>query len=143
MNEELFIFPALLALAGWISWLWFRKYRLSADENMKQLEIKHEMIKKFSTYQEFIEFLKSSDGKKIFPDHQSNAELKILRLLSAAVILILAGIAMLINGYSWSGYEDVNQINKMHDFYYWGSMAIAIGLGLLINAVIAKKFLQK
>lgn len=143
MNEEAFLFPALFVLIGWIVWIGFKKYRLSVEENMKQLEIKHEVIKKFSSFQEFTEFLKSDDGKKIFSPQQNIFEFKIVRLLSAAVILILAGLAMLINGYSWRGYEDINEINKMHDFYYWGSMAIAIGIGLLINAMIAKKILKR
>ncbi|NUM81236.1 hypothetical protein HUU42_10560 [bacterium] len=142
MNEEIFLFPTLFVLIGWISWIWFKKYRLAAEENMKQLEIKHGIIKKFTSHQEFAEFLKTEDGKKIFPDQKNFFELKIFRFLSTAVVLILAGIAMLINGYAWSGYDDINEINKMHDYYYWGSLAIAIGFGLLINALIAKKLLK-
>lgn len=136
MNEEILIFPALMALIGWLVWLWMKRFQTMQLERMKQLEIQHELAKKFSTTSEFLDFVQSEYGKRIFIQSESKPQLKVLRFLTASVILILAGMALIIQGYSWKDYEDINFVNKMHDFYYWGSMAIALGIGLIINSWI-------
>lgn len=134
MNEEILIFPALMALIGWLVWLWMKRFQTMQLERMKQLEIQHELAKKFSTSSEFLDFVQSEHGKKIFVQSESKPQLKVLRFLTASVILILVGCGMLINAYSYRFETDSNYVSKAQDLYYWGSMAIAVGIGLLINA---------
>ena len=141
--EEIIGIPFLFALIGWILWLWLKKRQLDMQERMKRLDIHHEMIKKFSSTQEFIDFLQTEHGKPLMLNEETTPQLRALRSLLVAIVLILAGIVMLINGYSWRDYDDMNYVNKMHDLYYWGSMAIAIGLGLLIHLAIMLKLGKK
>lgn len=143
MDEELLLFPALMALAGWILWLWWKRYQAEQTERLKRLEIQHELAKKFSTSTEFIDFVQSEPGKQVFVQTESKPQLKILRFLTAAVILILVGFVMLVNGYSYRFETDTNYVTKAQDLYYWGSLAIAVGSGLLINAAITMRLAKK
>lgn len=143
MDEEILLFPALMALIGWFLWIWMKRFQTVRLERMKQLEIQHELVKKFSSANEFIDFVQSEQGRRIFISSESKPEIKAMRFLTSSVILILAGMALLIQGYLWKDYEDINFVNKMHDFYYWGSMAIAIGIGLIINAWITVRLAKK
>ncbi len=141
--DEIILFPALFALIGWVLWLWMKRFQALQQERMKQLEIQLELARKFSASNEFIEFVQSEQGKQVFSQTEMKPQLKVLRFLTASVILILVGAGMLINGYSYHNETDLNFVNKARDLYYWGSMAIAIGSGLLINAGITLRLARK
>lgn len=143
MDEEILLFPALMLLAGWALWLWWKRYQAEQAERLKRLEIQHELVKKFSASSEFIDFVQGEQGKQIFIHTESKPQLKIIRFLTAAVMLILIGVVMLINGYSYRFETDSNYVTKAQDLYYWGSLAIAIGLGFLINAAITLRLAKK
>ncbi|MBL7995488.1 hypothetical protein JNM05_08950 [bacterium] len=143
MDEEVLLFPALMLLAGWALWLWWKRYQAEQSERLKRLEIQHELVKKFSTSSAFIDFVQSEQGKKVFIQVDSKPQMKIIRFLTVAVMLILIGIVMLINAYSYRFETDTNYISKAQDLYYWGSLAIAIGLGFLINAAITLRLAKK
>jgi len=141
--EEIVGVPALFALIGWVLWLSLKRHQWSVQERMRRLDIQHEMIKKFSSAQEFIDFMQTENGKQLIVRESLTPQWKFLRSMAAAIIFILTGMVMLINGYSWRNYDDMNYVNKMHDLYYWGSMAIAIGAGLLIHLAIMLKLGKK
>jgi hypothetical protein len=142
--DEIMMFAVVAGLAAAGTWFWYRHRQAIASERMKELEIRHEMIKKFSSAQEFIDFVRSEDGRKIFFDEgQGHSRLKIIRSITASVILALAGAAMFFTGYSWSDYTDINEINKMRDYYYWGSLSFAAAAGLLVNAWLMNKLGKK
>jgi hypothetical protein len=114
-----------------------KKLEAEKRERIKYLEIQHEIVKKFSSSQEFIEFLKTDRAKQAFASgDRTEPRRQILRHLSAGTLFLLAGISLLIQGYSWRDYTDINFVNKAHDLYFWGGLAVAAGTGLMINALI-------
>lgn len=136
MLEEVVLFPALMLLIGWALWLWTRKTQMRHRERLKQLELQHELAKKFSSSPEFITFVQSEEGKRIFTNHESGVHFKIIRYVSGALLLVLIGVAMIINAYSYRFETDSNYVSKAQDFYYWGSLAVAIGIGFAVNAYV-------
>lgn len=141
---EMIMFSVIAGLTFAGFWLWFKRHQSITHERMKELDIRHEMIKKFSSDREFIEFLQSENGRKLFfPDEHFHPRLKVIRSMTASVVLALAGAAMFITGYSWSGFTDINEINKMRDYYYWGSLSFAASAGLLINAWLMNQLGKK
>lgn len=143
MDEEILLFPAIMLLSAWALWLWWKRYQADQKERLKRLEVQHELAKKFSSSIDFIDFVQREEGKQVFIQAESKPQMKIIRYLSVAVMSILIGVAMLINGYSYRFETDSNYVTKAQDLYYWGSMAIAIGVGLFINAAIIMKLAKK
>lgn len=136
MEDEVILFTALMVLVGWVLWLMMRRYQLQHHERIQRLEVQRELVKKFSSVPEFVDFVKSDEGKQIFTEPESGAHVKVIRYVTASVLLILVGITIMINAYSYRFETDSNYVSKAQDLYYWGSLAVAIGIGLVINAFI-------
>lgn len=142
--DEIMMFVVVAGFATAGTWFLYKYHQAIATERMKELDIRHEMIKKFSSAQEFIDFVRSEEGRKMFSaGGQGSSRLKITRSITASVVLALAGATMFFTGYSWSGYTDINEINKMRDYYYWGSLSFAAAAGLLVNAWLMNKLGKK
>ena len=148
-HEETIIFAAVLALAGWVLWLLFRRYQLSVQTRLQRTESFNKLIEKFGSAKEFAEFAQSPEGKKLLDDPMlppPNPLTKVLRFLQAGILFVMIGGAYFINANRWKGLteaQDPNYYHQMMDSNYWGTLAMLLGVGLIIVAGVSYIFVRR
>ncbi len=152
IHEETILLVALLALGGWVLFLLFRRQQIHLQARMKRTEVFDHLIEKFSTSQEFIEFLKTDQGKKLVEDpigqpaHHSQA---VLRFILVGVVFAAISYACIAYANNLSGYigsvpdPDINYINKQMDYRYWGTLTMALSGGMFIMAAVTKMLAKR
>lgn len=146
------MFLALVALGGWVLWLIFRRQQVHVQARMKRTEVFDHLIEKFSTSQEFIEFLKTDQGKKFVEDPlllpQSNPSRAVLRFVQVGIVFAAISVAFLLNWLNINHYvqtatnPDINEIRKVMDYYYWAMLSLTLAGGMFLIAAVTR-FLAK
>lgn len=126
----------VIGLAG--LWLLYKRQQSNAAARSKELDLRREVIAKFTSAAEFVEFARSEEGKNFFLGPAEAPRMRFVRSITASVLSALAGIAMFFNGYAWRHGTDINDITKTQDYYYWASLCIAASLGLLTHALLMR-----
>jgi len=119
------IMPIMIAFWAWVVWaiLEWRKMRHKS-------QLQNKIVEKFSTVQEFNDFLQSKEGNRFLDFLKFNGFTprgKILSSLSKGVILFFLGVALVIIGQIFTG--------EMKYF--------ALGVGFLISTFISYKLSKK
>jgi len=117
----------------WVVWaiLEWRKMRHKS-------QLQNKIVEKFSTVQEFNDFLQSKEGNRFLDFLKFNGFTprgKILSSLSKGVILFFLGVALVIIGQIFTG--------EMKYFNAFGIVIIALGVGFLISTFISYKLSKK
>ncbi len=126
----------VLGLAG--LGLLYKRLQWKAEARNKDLDLRRDIVAKFSSAAEFVEFARSEAGKDLFLGPEESPRGRFSRLLAASVMMALAGAAMFLNGYAWRHATDTNDIGKTQDYYYWASLCAAASLGLLVHAFLGR-----
>jgi len=127
------IMPIMIAFWAWVVWviLEWRKMRHKS-------QLQNKIVEKFSTVQEFNDFLQSKEGNRFLDFLKFNGLTprgKILSSLSKGVILFFLGVALVIIGQIFTG--------DMKYFNAFGIVIIALGVGFLISTFISYKLSKK
>jgi len=127
------IMPIMIAFWAWVVWaiLEWRKMRHKS-------QLQNKIVEKFSTVQEFNDFLQSKEGNRFLDFLKFNGFTprgKILSSLSKGVILFFLGVALVIIGQIFTG--------EMKYFNAFGIVIIALGVGFLISTFISYKLSKK
>ena len=139
MAESVTVF-CILALTGWGFYLFFRRYQVATHLKSQRIESFNRMIEKFGSAKEFIEFAESPQGKKLLEEPVSpraNPLNKILRFLQAGVLFIVIGIGHYLNGMRMATVTEVPFVYDRMNAYYWGTLWLSLGVGLLLVAGIS------
>ncbi|HEV8538131.1 MAG TPA: hypothetical protein VGR15_04315 [Bacteroidota bacterium] len=152
IHEETIMFVALVALAGFVLWLLFRRYQVISQARLQRVETFNKLIEKFGTTQEFIEFVNSEQGKRFLEDplpQQMHPRKTVLRFIQTGVILAAVCVAFLIK---WMQLEtflttqtppDINWINEAMDYEYWTWLSGAVSVGMIVLAIVTNFFTKK
>ena len=127
------VFPLIIAFWGWIVWviLEWRKMRHKS-------KLQEKIVDKFSTAQEFNDFLQSQEGNKFLNFLKFNGlapRAKILSSLSKGIIFSLFGVSLIIVGQIFT--EEMKYLNA------FGIVIIALGVGFIISTFISYKLSKK
>lgn len=127
------IMPIMIAFWGWVVWviLEWRKMKHKS-------QLQNKIVEKFSTAQEFNDFLQSRQGNRFLNFLKFNGltpREKILSSLSKGVILFFLGVALVIIGQIFTG--------EMRYLNAFGIVIIALGVGFLIATFISYKLSKK
>ena len=142
------IFVALLALGGWVVWLFFRRFQTHTRARLHRTEVFNKLIEKFGSTKEFVEFIQTAEGKKLLEDPVAQPRdplAKILRFLQAGILFVAIGCAYFFNASRWKDLteaQDPNYYHQMMDANYWGTLAIFLGVGLIVVAGISYLFVR-
>lgn len=97
-----------------------------------QYNLHHELLEKFGSSQDMLNYLESDAGKKLVdlaPAEKIKPHAKILSSIQNGIILALAGGAF---------YLMRTQINDaFEEFTFMGVLGMALGIGFLVSAVVA------
>ena len=127
------VFTGMCAFWGWIVWviLEWRKMRHKS-------KLQEKIVDKFSTAQEFNDFLQSQEGNKFLNFLKFNGlapRAKILSSLSKGIIFSLFGVSLIIVGQIFT--EEMKYLNA------FGIVIIALGVGFIISTFISYKLSKK
>ena len=126
-------FPVLFIFGGWLVWSimdWLKMRHKS--------QLQNKILEKFTTVQEFNEFIRSEEGNKFLKFLSYNGSTprqKILSSLSKGVIITFIGISLIL----------IKQIfpEEMQYFLAIGIVLIALGLGFLVSTFISYTLSKK
>jgi hypothetical protein len=138
--------PSVLAFAGWILYLFYRRYQVSTQLRLQKVDAFNKLVEKFGSGKEFVEFAQTEHGKKLLVDPilpPPNPLTKVLRLLQAGIIFVGLGIASLINGARLSAITEPAYVNQMIQANHYGTLAVFLGLGLIVAAGVSYIFVRR
>ncbi len=126
-------FPVLFIFGGWLVWSimdWLKMRQKS--------QLQNKILEKFTTVQEFNEFIQSEEGNKFLKFLSYNGltpRQKILSSLSKGVIITFIGISLIL----------IKQIfpEEMQYFLAIGIVLIALGVGFLVSTFISYTLSKK
>ena len=127
------VLPLTILFWAWVVWaiLEWRKTRHKS-------QLQNKIVDKFSSVQEFNEFLQSKEGNKFLNFVKFNGlapKEKLLSSLSKGVILVTLGIALILVGQIFPG--------EMKYFIAFGIVFIALGVGFVISMYISYTLSKK
>lgn len=129
-----FIFiPIMFVFGGWLVWTildWLKTWHKS--------QLQKKIFEKFTTVQEFKDFIQSEEGNKILSLlslNGSTPKRKILSSLSQGVIIAFVGISLILIG----------QIFTEESLYFLaaGVILIALGIGFLVSTFVSYTLSKK
>jgi len=137
MSEDIFLtivaFPLMFAFMGWLIWAvleWFRIRHKS--------QLQNKILEKFTTVQEFNDFIQSKEGNKFLKFVSYNGlapRQKILSSLSRGIIISFIGVSLILIGQIFT--------DEMKYFLAFGIIIIALGLGFLVSTFISYTLSKK
>ena len=127
------VLPLTILFWAWVVWaiLDWRKTRHKS-------QLQNKIIDKFSSVQEFNDFLQSKEGNKFLSFMKFSGlapKEKLLSSLTKGVILITLGIALILVGQIFT--------EEMKYFIAFGIVSIALGVGFLISMFISYTLSKK
>ena len=146
IHEETILFTAFLALAGWVFYLFFRRYQIRSQARLQRNEAVNKLLEKFSSAQEFVDFLETEKGRKFFEDplpEQIHPMRRVFGTTQAAVILIFISFAFFAHANLLRNQNDLNWIGQRNDDIFHGMLCFCIGAALICFASISQSLARK
>jgi len=137
MSEDIFLtitaFPLMFALIGWLIWSILEWLRMRYKN-----QLQNKILEKFTTVQEFNDFIQSEEGNKFLKFISYNGfapRQKILSSLSRGIIISFIGVSLILIGQIFPG--------EMKYFLAFGIVLIALGVGFLVSTFISYTLSKK
>jgi hypothetical protein len=127
------VLPITILFWAWVVWI-ILEWRKMGHKS----KLQNKIVEKFSTVQEFNDFLQSQEGNKFLNFLKFNGlspKGKILSSMSKGVILTTLGISLVIIGQIFT--------EEMRYFLAFGIVFIALGVGFLIATLISYTLSKK
>jgi hypothetical protein len=127
------VLPITILFWAWVVWI-ILEWRKMGHKS----KLQNKIVEKFSTVQEFNDFLQSQEGNKFLNFLKFNGlspKGKILSSMSKGVILAALGISLVIIGQIFT--------EEMRYFLAFGIVFIALGVGFLIATFISYTLSKK
>ncbi|MYH49546.1 MAG: hypothetical protein F4151_08480 [Gammaproteobacteria bacterium] len=122
--EDIVMTLGLFAAVVGIVWL---RARVNQARLARQAETQQQLLAKFQSGRELAEFIETDDGKQFLGQFESDPHRMMLVVLSAGVVSSVLGLGFLV----LMIWED--------GFLYPGVGTTALGVGLILAAIISKK----
>jgi NADH:ubiquinone oxidoreductase subunit 5 (subunit L)/multisubunit Na+/H+ antiporter MnhA subunit len=149
IHEETIMFIGVLALAGWVLWLLFRRYQMNTQIRLQRTEAFNKLIEKFSSATELAEFLGTDQGKKFLEDpmpQQTHPKKIVLRFVQMGIVLVAVAAGFMIKWHQIQEFiesqsnPDMNWINESMDYLYWTMFSAALSVAMFVLAIVTHFF---
>ena len=117
-------FVALVAIVWLIG-------RVIQGRVVRQADIQQQLLARFGSGQELAEFMETEGGREFMRQFESNPHRMILGSLSAGVVFSFLGL----------GFFGLTPLDN--DFLFHGVITLALGIGLIVAAIISKRLSEK
>jgi len=129
---------SVLALAAmFVAWLAYRRSVRVLEERSRNRAVAEKILDRFATTDEMIAFVRSEEGVRLLGGAHMDPRRTVMRFVQSGIVVCSLGIAFLFNAWRLSGLTDINDIRKVTDLRYWGTAAVAIGIGLIVAGLIS------
>ncbi len=139
IDDDAAMFISLVALAGFIAWLIYRRLQQYAKLREMQIQLFDKTLERFGTIPELMTFMQSPQGEALFNDRESNGASRprtVLRFIQFAVILLVIAVGFFViaaRGLEFGG-SDIEEICFAFDLS--GVIAASMGVGLAVVALV-------
>lgn len=132
-------------VVAWIAWLVYRRSLRAAEERARDYAVMERILDRFTSNDELMAFVRSEEGRLLLYGRTvaANPRRAVLRFVQAGIVVVSLGAAFLANALRLSGESDINFVRKVEDLRYWGTAAVALGIGLLITAAVSHRMIRE
>jgi hypothetical protein len=137
--HEAITFIGLFALAGFVLWLLYKRYQVRTQVNARKLETFGKLVDKFGDAKEFVDFVKSEEGRSLLREsgvNGINPRQTALRMFVVAALLFAVGYGFISGTSAYDNSTDPNFINKVAELRYWGRMAFGLAVGFIAAGIM-------
>lgn len=130
---------AWAALLAWVAWLVYRRSVRGIEHRARSHAVVERLLDRFTSTDELLAFVRSADGKRLLYGDAgtANPRRSVIRFIQLGIVVFSLGAAFLANAMRLAGETDINFVHKVEDLRYWGTAAVAIGIGLLVVAGVS------
>jgi hypothetical protein len=132
--QEAVMMVGMLFLLAWVLFLLYKRYQIRTEVSARKLEMFGKLVDKFGDSKEFVDFVKSTEGKTLLKDsgvNGVNAKQVALRMFIVAALLFAVGYGFMSGTSAYDNSTDPNFVNKVADLRYWGRMAFGLAVGFI------------
>lgn len=115
----------------------YRRWERVLEERSRNRAVAEKILDRFATTEEMIAFVRSEEGLRLLGGAQADPRRTVMRFVQSGVVVCSLGIAFLINAWRLGGLTDINDIRKVAELRYWGSAAVAVGIGLVVAGMLS------
>ncbi len=136
----------VLSFVAFLFWLGHRAYRAHMEARMRRAEGFNRLLDKFGSAKEFTDFLQTEQGKRFVEDPlpaPRGSTHRIIRFVQTGIVLIGLGIAFFFNAYRLRDATEIRYTSQASDCAFWGTFSVAVGLALLLTAVVSYILAQR
>jgi hypothetical protein len=129
LSEDVLVPIALFAM---VVLLVAFSHKLKKARIQEQGELRKRLLDKFSSGQEFTEFLATAQGQSFLKDQETRSpKVRIISSIGAGIVLVLLGAAFF------------SLMYQKHNFIFPGTILTALGIGILLAAAISYRLYKK
>lgn len=139
LESDTLMFVSVVALAGWIIWLNFRRRQQAIELKRMQMHLSTNALQKFGAADEFVAFLQSKEGKAMLCDDELPAKSRSrtsIRLVQIGILMLFAGAGLLLSAHWYSGTLNAELREVLTVFTFTGTTAVSLGVGLFVAALV-------
>jgi hypothetical protein len=139
IESDTLVIVSIVALLGWICWLYFRKRQLLSELKRMQLQLACSALDKFGSAGEFVAFLQSREGQAMLydsaPPGVSRSRTNI-RLVQAGILLAFVGSGLFIGLRLFPEAQSSEAREAIGLLIFSGTVAISMAVGLWVVALV-------
>ena len=145
MTPDAYLLISLVALAGWVAWLWHMRASKSLEIERARLDVIGRTIDKFSSSEEFLTFLASDQAKSLLgsPPARASTASSILRFVQLGAIAIVLGLALFWSAARLARQTDAHSIQQREERSYWALCTLGLGGGFVAAGGISYVFARR
>lgn len=139
LESDTLIFVSVVALVGWILWLYFRRRQQAIELKRMQMHLSTNALQKFGAADEFVAFLQSKEGRAMLCDDELPAKERSrtsIRLVQVGILMLFAGVGLILSARWYSGTPNSEMQEVLTVFTFSGTTAISLGVGLFVAALV-------
>jgi len=139
MESDTLVIVSIIALLGWICWLYFRRRQVLSELKRMQLQLACSALDKFGSAGEFVAFLQSREGQVMLYDSASPGVSRPrtnLRLVQAGILLAFVGCGFFVAMRLLPVAQSRADREVMDVLIFSGTVAVSMAVGLWVTALV-------
>ena len=139
IESDTLVIVSIVALLGWICWLYFRRRQQLSELKRMQLQLVCSALDKFGSAGEFVAFLQSREGQAMLYDSTSpvlSRSRTNIRLVQAGILLAFVGSGLFVGVRLFPEAQIREATEAMALLIFSGTVAISMAVGLWVTAIV-------
>jgi len=139
IESDTLVMVSVIALLGWICWLYFRRRQLLSELKKMQLHLASSALDKFGSAGEFVAFLQSREGQVMLYDSASPGQSRPrtnIRLVQAGILVAFVGAGLFLSERLLPIAQSRADREVMDVLIFSGTVAVSMAVGLWVTALV-------